>query len=78
MAHWCKDRLRSPLNQRGATTVWFDEASLGLLGDDRLRARATVVGKILVLHVVWALLMWMVWDEAILVEAVLVLVKSMF
>ena len=36
------------------------------------------MGKILALHVVWALLMWMVWDEAILVEAVLVLVKSIF
>ena len=78
MARCCKDRLCSSLTQRGTTTVWFDEASLGLLGGDRLRARATVVGKILLLHVVWALLMWMVWDEAILVEAVLVLVKSMF
>ena len=56
----------------------FYEASLGLLGDSKLRACAKVMGKILALHVVWALLMWMVWDEAILVEAVLVLVKSMF
>lgn len=56
----------------------FYEAYLGLLGDDKRRACAKVMGKILALHLVWALLMWMVWDEAILVEAVLVLVKSVF